>query len=262
LFFLSSLKAHHRANLLAPRHEIFDFHAFAVWGADPIAKRYKSLGNYLSECLGWRSLTSLREAMPYDFPLSVLSQAEVKGLVERALGVSSKGHFVVVNSFASRLRSLNQKITTQIVLGLIDKLGLPVISLATLDQQPQITRWILEAQDQHRGYWIFLPEIDSLEKTAALIKWARLCVSPDTGIIHLACAVGTPLVGLYRIDGDSTAFFNAQVWAPHGVPYRVVWAKEKLGQIEVDMNSISVSEVIEAAQELMMATRSVNSEGV
>jgi ADP-heptose:LPS heptosyltransferase len=66
------------------------------------------------------------------------------------------------------------------------------------------------------------PEADftgaaSLAQTAALLERARLCLTPDTGVLHLASAVGTPTVGLFGSGLDKK-------WAPPGRFHRAVFS--------------------------------------
>jgi len=46
-----------------------------------------------------------------------------------------------------------------------------------------------------------------LEGTAALIRQSRLLVAGDTGVLHLATAVGVPVVGLYGPTVEAFGFF-------------------------------------------------------
>ena len=66
------------------------------------------------------------------------------------------------------------------------------------------------------------PHLDLAGQTdlPTLAAVAQLCdvyVCPDSGPMHLAAAVGTPVVGIYALDEDFP-----QRWAPFGVPHRVV----------------------------------------
>ncbi|MEK7801650.1 MAG: glycosyltransferase family 9 protein, partial [Pseudomonadota bacterium] len=55
----------------------------------------------------------------------------------------------------------------------------------------------------------------SLEKSAALIKRCKFFIGPDSGILHLACAVGTPAVAIFGPG-------NIKKWAPRGNKNAVV----------------------------------------
>lgn len=56
-----------------------------------------------------------------------------------------------------------------------------------------------------------------LPTLAALAQSCQVFVCPDSGPMHLAAAVGTPVVGIYALDEDFP-----QRWAPFGVPHRIV----------------------------------------
>lgn len=55
----------------------------------------------------------------------------------------------------------------------------------------------------------------SLEQSAALIKKSRLFIGPDSGVMHLACAVGTPVVAIFGPG-------NLEKWGPKGPPHAVI----------------------------------------
>lgn len=52
---------------------------------------------------------------------------------------------------------------------------------------------------------------------AALAQACDLFVCPDSGPMHLAAAVKTPIVGIYALDEDFP-----KRWAPFGVPHRII----------------------------------------
>jgi ADP-heptose:LPS heptosyltransferase len=56
-----------------------------------------------------------------------------------------------------------------------------------------------------------------LPTLAAVAARCQVFVCPDSGPMHLAAAVGTPVVGIYALDEDFP-----QRWAPFGVAHRVI----------------------------------------
>jgi ADP-heptose:LPS heptosyltransferase len=72
-----------------------------------------------------------------------------------------------------------------------------------------------------------IPPMPRLEDFAALLSFADLVVSPDTSIVHIAAALGKPVVTLTG-QGDL-----ATEWAPWGVPCRVVTGPGLVAEIPV-----------------------------
>lgn len=86
-----------------------------------------------------------------------------------------------------------------------------------------------------------LPEANRFDELGALAEWlagARLFVGNDSGIGHLAAAVGVPVVALF----GST---NPDIWAPRGPRVRVVRSADG------SMQSIGVAEVWEAVRQTL-----------
>ncbi len=77
---------------------------------------------------------------------------------------------------------------------------------------------------------------DDLYELACWLAGARLYVGNDSGITHLAAAVGTPVVALFGPKAPA-------VWAPRGPWVRVVATKQPSEPIE----SIALEEVVEAS---------------
>ncbi len=67
------------------------------------------------------------------------------------------------------------------------------------------------ADNVKKEYTIALPKSDILT-IAELIRNSILCVSPDTGIVHLASAVRTPTIGIFNSE------YHSRFWAPYKVP--------------------------------------------
>ena len=74
-------------------------------------------------------------------------------------------------------------------------------------------RWCAGAEDPPREGAL---RIDDLWELARWLARARLYVGNDSGITHLAAAVGTPVLALFGAS-------DPQVWAPRGENVRVAW---------------------------------------
>jgi heptosyltransferase-3 len=92
--------------------------------------------------------------------------------------------------------------------------------------------WCTGSEDELAGAVRF----DDLYELGCWLAGARLYVGNDSGITHLAAAVGTPVVALF---GPS----DPAIWAPRGPRVRVV-ATARPGE---PIERIALSEVLEAA---------------
>jgi ADP-heptose:LPS heptosyltransferase len=81
-----------------------------------------------------------------------------------------------------------------------------VILTGTAPERPLIQAFI----ENYSGHAVDASDTGSLENTAALLGRCKLLVSNDTGIMHLAAAVGTPTVGLFGPN-------SPRYWAPVGI---------------------------------------------
>ncbi len=80
----------------------------------------------------------------------------------------------------------------------------------------------------------------SLTQLAAVLKQSKLLISGDSGPVHLACCVGTPVVAIFRND------------MPGKSPVR--WGPRSEGNIVVEKNNlfnISVEEVFDKVKEIL-----------
>ncbi|MDD4910321.1 MAG: glycosyltransferase family 9 protein [Candidatus Omnitrophica bacterium] len=80
----------------------------------------------------------------------------------------------------------------------------------------------------------------SLRQLAALLKTCKLLISNDSGPVHMAAAVGTPVVAVFRNDIQGK---SARRWGPWGVKHAVIESGS--------LSSISPQSVIDAAVNLL-----------
>lgn len=109
----------------------------------------------------------------------------------------------------------------------------PLTSYAELAKcLPVKTDWVCGPEEQ-------LPDamrFDNLRELAAWIARARLYIGNDSGITHLAAAVGVPTIAIF---GPS----SPGIWAPRGENVTVLHGNP--------LDSLSVREVLEAANRLL-----------
>ena len=126
------------------------------------------------------------------FPFRVSPSAVVRTVVERARAAGGSG-FMLLNPGAawpnkrwapSRFAELARRVR--------ERFALPSFVLWGRGESPLAESIVLESQ----GAALLAPET-SLRDLLALSKEATLMVSGDTGPLHLAASMGTPLVGLY-----------------------------------------------------------------
>lgn len=95
----------------------------------------------------------------------------------------------------------------------------------------------------------------SLKALAALTRRARLFIGVDSAPMHIAAAMGTPVIALFGPSGEAE-------WGPWGVPHRVVGSQlhpcrpcgnDGCGGSKVSdcLNTLPVEAVLNAARELL-----------
>jgi len=92
----------------------------------------------------------------------------------------------------------------------------------------------LERDQEYFGYFdnklINLTGKTTLTQLAALLKKSQLLISCDSGPVHLACAVGTPVIAIFRNDLPGK---SPKRWGPSGQGHTVI-EKNRLSDITVD----------------------------
>ena len=92
---------------------------------------------------------------------------------------------------------------------LVDR-GIPVAITGSEHERPSLSAWLEDWKDEPKvldavGKW-------TLDELMDFLVQARCVVASSTGPLHLAAALGSPVVGLYRSDAP----FWPERWAPLG----------------------------------------------
>lgn len=77
----------------------------------------------------------------------------------------------------------------------------------------------------------------NLRQTGAILKFAKFCLTNNTGTMHMAAAVGTPVLSTHLSSADIQLKVNdLERWYPYGVPSVTVRPKHGLSDCENSTN--------------------------
>ncbi len=108
---------------------------------------------------------------------------------------------------------------------------------------------MMEETSREKHVFCFYPSSD-LRDIAALIRKAKILVTPDTGVVHLGSAMKTPMVVLYsRWVGGSVD----EIWSPYQVPSKRLVAPRRL-----PVSFIEVADVVCAINTLLLELNDTN----
>jgi heptosyltransferase-1 len=132
-------------------------------------------------------------AMPYRSPLIDLEQSSCvpdAGLLAR-IGLSDQAFVVLHTAGGWETKQLPEHTWQETALGLCESDILPVFSWGNSDEQKIAQRLASESN----GF--ALPERLNMSALCSLLTAARAIVGPDTGLLHLAAALGRPTVSFW-----------------------------------------------------------------
>lgn len=129
----------------------------------------------------------------------------------------------------------------------------PVVMTAAPDGEEMALINAIQSRLEHPAH--SLAGCLSLKELAALTQAARLFIGVDSAPMHIAAAVGTPVVALFGPSGDKQ-------WGPWGVPARVISSRHHPcrpcgidgcggGKVSDCLSSLTADEVWAAASELL-----------
>jgi lipopolysaccharide heptosyltransferase I len=190
----------------------------------------------------------------YDFPITPLHQQKVDQLLDFAGFQQNKQQLIAINPQTTWETKLwyNDRFAE-----VADKLAAEGVFVVFTGSAAD-TKVVLGIQERMSHTSLDLTGKSSLKELAALYERADLVISTDTGPMHIAAAVGTPLVALF----GPTAPWRT---GPHGEGHRV--QRQELPcspcfkrQCPLDkekkkcMEAITVSQVVDAALDRLNVT--------
>jgi ADP-heptose:LPS heptosyltransferase len=89
--------------------------------------------------------------------------------------------------------------------------------------------------------WFVFPACGDFFVNSRIVERADLVVSPDTAIVHLACALKKDLIAVYRSDTGLEK--NSLIWKPYGNRYKMVLAQSLNSELEADINNFDMNEM-------------------
>lgn len=199
-----------------------------------------------------RSIGVKAECSPLVMFVSEGDSGEADSLLVES-GIKKGEKFVVINPCASCISKMwPSENFARLGDILKEKFGLPVVIVTGPDE----VRIGERVRDLMKNKPAFLYSKKPLGVLAALIKRSSLFISNDSGPVHIACAVGAPVISIF---GRKEKGLSPDRWRPLGTMTRVV--HKDVGCFEclahncrkgfLCLRSVTVEEITEKARELL-----------
>ncbi|MCX5706044.1 MAG: glycosyltransferase family 9 protein [Candidatus Omnitrophica bacterium] len=182
-------------------------------------------------------LVRLVGATTQDLGLSLSLNNDIIISYIKGLGLGNRENLVAVHPWTSdlvkqwkpdRFRSLVEKLISELKLKIVI-VGDKVEAARSRDLFSGIRENIIDLSGN-----------TDLVQLAAVLKNSRLLISGDSGPVHLACCVGTPVLALFRNDLMGK---TARRWGP--------WARNCAVIEKSSLDNISVEEVLNKTKEML-----------
>lgn len=176
------------------------------------------------------------EAFSSDYELHC--PPEVMQSVDSFFGsFSNNNNTVVINPFtADPKRDFTERQLTELV-GKIHE-AYPGVNIILIGVPKRIQQ--LNVAGTH------INPFNTLSSAIEIVRRADLVITPDTSIVHVACAWKKPLVGLYGNDLHGR-FINSSVWGPGNTRAVQLFTKDKYHPV----STIAVDDIIAAIKTLL-----------
>ena len=147
--------------------------------------------------------------------------------------------YIVFNPYAaSKHRSFNVEKSLEISKVLLEKRKEKLVLIGTEDHRAE-----LEKIKETLGKRVLIPRLNGILEVASIVEKAKLVVTPDTSIVHIAVAYDKDIIGIYRKNKEDK---NSILWGPNSKKAKIIFVEEdiKPGQ-EIDINKVNVNKIIE-----------------
>ncbi len=151
-------------------------------------------------------------------------------------GLDEKNYILLNLSASEEYRTLTKERAAMLAIMLHERFapnGLQIALTGAPEDHEQI-EWVAEKS----GGSVLM--FSSILKAAIGVAQARLLISPDTGSVHIASALGTPVVAYYSES------LKPAMWSPVHVPHHIV-----IGSKEKETDSIELEEIVESVNSLI-----------
>lgn len=178
-------------------------------------------------------------------PFLTLKSQDFPSLLD-SLGITSKSFFVVHPGMAGSALNWPQKHYVSLIQEL--KKVAPVLITGTPADEEWLTE-IKSAFENAAGVHILQNKL-KMPELLYILREAKLVIAPSTGVIHLASALGTDVVGFY----SPIRVQHPRRWMPRGANKRVLFMpeiKEPELATKEDMELIEVGSVLQQIQKLI-----------
>lgn len=218
----------------------------------PVRIGYKrKLGILLTHTINDEKHIRSRHEVEYNLELAAVAGASVKGrdlfldvgdeLAIRGVDIAAQEPFVALHPWTSdpvkdwqvnNFCALAKRIAAELKLKVFI-IGARAVRQKNIQLPQNLGQGIVDITDK-----------TSLTQLAAILKKSRLLISADSGPVHLACAVNTPVLAIFRNDMPGK---TSKRWGPWGEGHLVV---EKN-----NLCDITVNEVFDKVKEFLMLER-------
>ena len=192
-------------------------------------------------------LFEINKPLPVIMSIDVRSEATRR--IEQFLEDSNIEPFILINLSAGdyemtkdEMRCWTKAQYVELISRLLQTFPTTDFVLVSVPKDVVHARWI-QAQCASQQVHLF-PPTSNVHDVVALVSKADLLISPDTSLIHMASAVGTPTVGLFSNKG------KIETWGSYHVPNRMLAASPNDYRM-TPLSKISVDSVLQATLELM-----------